>query len=69
MLSNESITMILESLSTEKVECYTLLRKQLIELEVKKSITQEEYNTLELYVQDKIKKLETARDEVLALIK
>lgn len=69
MLSNESITMILESLSTEKVECYTLLRKQLIELEVKKSITQEEYNALELYVQDKIKKLETARDEVLALIK
>ena len=69
MLSNESITMILESLSTEKVECYTLLRKQLIELEVKKSITQEEYNALELYVQDKIKKLETARDEVLAFIK
>lgn len=69
MLSNESITMILESLSTEKVECYTLLRKQLIELEVKKSIAQEEYNALELYIQDKIKKLETARDEVLALIK
>ena len=69
MLSNESITMILESLSTEKVECYILLRKQLIELEVKKSITQEEYNALELYVQDKIKKLETARDEVLAFIK
>lgn len=69
MLSTDSITLILEALSTEKVECYTLLRKQLIELEVKKSISQEEYNAFELYVQDKIKKLETARDEVLAFIK
>ena len=43
-LTTEQVLIVLESLSEEKVNCYVLQRKQLINLEINKSISKEEYD-------------------------
>ena len=43
-LTTEQVQIVLESLSEEKVNCYVLQRKQLINLEINKSISKEEYD-------------------------
>ena len=64
-LTTEQVQIVLESLSEEKVNCYVLQRKQLINLEINKSISKEEYDAFIRFIENKIELIESTHKSIL----
>ena len=64
-LETEQIKIVLESLSEEKVNCYVLQRKQLINLEINKSISKEEYDAFVRFTEKRVELIEYTRKSIL----
>ena len=64
-LTTEQVQIVLESLSEEKVNCYVLQRKQLINLEINKSISKEEYDAFVRFTEKRVELIEYTRKSIL----
>ena len=64
-LTTEQVQIVLESLSEEKVNCYVLQRKQLINLEINKSISKEEYDAFVRCTEKRVELIEYTRKSIL----
>lgn len=64
-LTTEQVQIVLEYLSEEKVNCYVLQRKQLINLEINKSISKEEYDAFVRFTEERVELIEYTRKSIL----
>ena len=68
-LNIDQIEIILESLTEMRIDLFIQQRKQLIELEIKKNINQEEYNAFVCFVNYKTSKIENIREQIFNQLK
>ena len=68
-LNIDQIEIILESLTEMRIDLIIQQRKQLIELEIKKNINQEEYNAFVRFVNYKTSKIENIREQIFNQLK
>ena len=68
-LNIDQIEIILESLTEMRIDLIIQQRKQLIELESKKNIDQEEYNAFVNFVEFKTSKIENIREQIFNQLK
>ena len=68
-LNIDQIEIILESLTEMRIDLIIQQRKQLIELEIKKNINQEEYNAFVFFVNYKTSKIENIREQIFNQLK
>ena len=64
-LTTEQVQIVLESLSEEKVNCYVLQRKQLINLEINKSISVEAYQAYVRYIDNLVELIDNTHESIL----
>ena len=64
-LTVEQVQIVLESLTEEKYNSYVAQRRQLIELEVNKSISMEEYEAYVRFIENRIELIESTHKSIL----
>lgn len=64
VLESDQIGLILESLDELKYDLYARQRKELINLEVKKTINQEEYDAFERFVNQKVSEITKTKESI-----
>lgn len=69
VLDSEQVGLILESLNELRCDLFAQQRKELINLEVKKSIDQEEYNAIEKFIEFKVSEIAKTKESILKQIK
>ena len=69
VLDSEQVGLILESLNELRCDLYVQQRKSLIDLEVKKTINQDEYNAIEKFIEFKVSEIAKTKESILKQIK